>query len=151
MFGKILPCGNNPDSVKPALANNSHTRTHLFTRSCPNLRPRRYSVLDPESPREPLSYWWLRRRVTIHLILSWMLLFYLEVILKRCSSLSPQQKRQAERPLGNILFRRRQILYSTHTQACTYKLQIYERGIFVLYFSLVAAERSLIFSRMILF
>lgn len=58
----------------------------------------------------------------------------------------PQQSAKAERPLGNILFRRRQ--YSAHTQTRTYKLQffflLYGRGIFVLYFSLVAAAHIFI-------
>lgn len=59
MFGEILPRGGNPDSVKPASANN--TQTHARTRE--NIRsrdpvqafalPSLHAALHPESPREP--------------------------------------------------------------------------------------------------
>lgn len=115
----------NPDSAKPAFPFMKPSHALLITWSHPNLRPSLYATLHSESPCEPLhiggkdgeeeglQFIW-----SLHECSSSLLGWYW-----KDAPGFPPAKRQAEKPLGNILFRRRQILYSAHTQTHTYKLQ----------------------------
>lgn len=141
----------NPDSAKPALPFIKPSHALPITWSLPNLRPSLYATLHSESPCEPLlicgkdgeeeglQFIW-----SLHECSSSLLGWYW-----KDAPGFPPAKRQPEKPLGNILFRRRQILYSAHTHRHTNTNCSFLTGIFVLYFGLVAAAHFFIFSRIL--
>lgn len=114
--------------------NSSHD---LVKNPCPSLS----TALHPGGPCEPLllaAKTDRRRRLTIHLIPSWMLLFCPGVILKTRSRLSPSKAPGIEAP-GKYFIQTTQNSVRTN---CSF----YERGIFVLYFGPAAATHLLSYS-----
>ncbi len=152
-MSEILPHGNNPDTVKPALTNNTQTCAHLMTWSRPNLHPSLCTALHPESPHESpfllvAKTEWKKGDNSFNPFMNALLLSRGDI--EKMLQAFPQQSAKQRGPW--------EIFYSGDAKFCTPRTHrrvhtncsFYERDIFALYFSLVASARIFIFSRMIL-